>query len=136
MGCYYSAPALHRRYVFILRPTVQAFAWGDPGRATGRVAAAVNGHYYGFRSSPINRRLVVNGYTVSADTLSDVTTTPLATRTILLCASDEDGFGRYYWAGRCALAYLTNGDLQDAEAAWFNLMLRDMLIKPLGRLRW
>ncbi len=140
MGCY-GNPSGSQRYVLQLsappNSSKRHFSWGESANGTTYPSAATNGHYYGFRSSATNRRLAFNGDVIASSSVSD-TPTGLSNLPIFILGKNAAGGVDIIdpWPGRCALAYMTNGDLQDAEAFYFNLLLRDMLIKPLGRLRW
>jgi len=122
--------AASTRFVIDLRSAVRNFRWGTASNGAGDTTAAGNGHYYGQRSSATLRRLYFNGSTLASNTTSDAAAGTAEFNIRLLgCYTGSST----YWAGRCAVAYLTDGTLSDADAADLHTLLTDYLITPTGR---
>lgn len=129
MGCYDNSGL--NRLTIDLRPTVQIFFWGAGATNANQSATGVNADYFGQRSSATSRKIFVNGSLITTNSASD-TPTGLSDRNILIVAGDESGTINY-WPGRCAVAYMTDGTLSDADAADFHTLLSTYLITPTGR---
>lgn len=130
MGCY-SADGVSARYVLDLRTNVKQFCWGAPAFAS-LVTPATDGHYYGQCDSTTSRKLYLDGTSIATDTTASART-GANQRNIRLMGSDEGAGGIFYWAGRCAGAYMTQGTLTDPEAAAFQMLLQNFLSAPTGR---
>ena len=129
IGCYGGLAFWQGRFVLDFRTTVESFRWGDSANAATRLASASNGHYYGQRSSPIIRVLYNNGMLIaSGNNVSDTT----ASETQIFIHGCN-GSPTSYWSGTCAVAYMTDGTLSDAQVIELNTILHDNLMVPTGR---
>jgi hypothetical protein len=129
VGCY-NLPTDTR---FGIPLAFQRFQWGDFATAAtvGGSPPATNGHYYGQRFSATDRKLYFGGAVRVSNTGSD-SAAGASGQTIRMMGADESG-SLFYWPGRCACAYMTNGALMDAEVAAFHTLLDTYLITPTGR---
>lgn len=130
IGCYNNAGT--QRYVLDLRATIRFFSWGSPGNAANQATGAVNGHYYGNRSSATARDMYLNGSLIVSNSTSD-SASGTNERNIIVCGADESGGGILSYPGRGALSYLTDGTLTATEIALFDAMLRTYLLGPTGK---
>jgi hypothetical protein len=128
MGCY-GGPS--ERFVLDLRSNVESFRWGTASNGAGTSGPATSAHYYGQRSSPTLRELFKNGSSLGTNTTSD-SPASASNRAIRLMGSDENG-ALVYWAGRCAVAYLTDGTMSSSDVSDFHTLLQTYLITPTGR---
>lgn len=129
IGCYNSAAT--NRYTIDLRNIpIRSFRWGTPGNAPTDLVTPTNGHYYGQRASATSRALYFNGASIATNTTSDATSGASDTNIAIVGALVPAATP---WPGRCAMAYLTDGTLDGAEAADFDSLLRAYLFAPTGR---
>lgn len=119
------------RFVFDLRSNRRFFSWGNAGNAANQNTVAPNGHYYGQRTSVTNRELYLDGSQLTTNSASDAATGS-ADRNLYLMGSDDSGT-LVYWAGRCSVAYLTDGTLTTGEAADLDTLLRTYLVHASGK---
>lgn len=129
IGCYSNAGT--ERYVLDLRSTVQWFSWSNAGNRAQLTTARLDGHYYGSRSSSTSRKYYFGGVLEDTNTTADAAA-GASDRNILICGSDESGSIVPY-GGRCAVAYMTDGTMSDADATDFDTLLSTYLIGPTGR---
>lgn len=129
MGAYNNAAST--RYVLDLRSTLAAFRWGSPGNSASNASTAVNGHYYGQRSSSSSREIFLDGVSLATNTASDATS-GANERNLLVVGADEGG-AIAPWPGRCAVAYMTDGTLTPTEITDLHTLLDTFLITPTGR---
>lgn len=116
--------------------TVQGFEWGQSsgGGEVDYPFAGTNGHYYGQRKNATLREFYREGSVVATDTVNNSTTAAnISTIALLGVFSTNILPGPRYWAGRCAVAYMTDGTMGIAEAADFNNLLKAFLLTPTGR---
>lgn len=132
MGSYKQNNAPDCRFVLDIRPARGAFFWGEPTTAIGDATAGSNAHYYGQRSSATDRRIYKDGVLKATATGSDLATGS-SDNNILICGADGGNVGITSWPGRCAVAYLTDGTLTDAEVTALHTLLDTYLITPTGR---
>lgn len=130
IGCYNTAAT--NRYVIGLRNTNRYFAFGSPGNSPSAAGTAINAHYYAQRASAASREIFENGSSIATNTTSDGTSGS-TDDTIRVLGSREGTFGLFYWKGRCAASYLTDGTLSGADVAAFHTLLSTYLITPTGR---
>jgi hypothetical protein len=93
------------------------------------------GHHYGQKLDSTNRKLFLDAAQEDSDTTSD--NTALGSNHIALFAfrdTPANGGIREHYAGRCGVAYVTNGQLTDQEVADLDSILRTYLMDPTGRL--
>lgn len=118
---------LDNRFLIDLRSTLRAFRWGGAGNGASEAVAADNAHYYGQRSIATDRSLYRNGTLLATNTVSDPTAG----------AGDKDiqlmGGDGISWAGRCAVAYVTDGTLTAGEITALHALLNTYLIAATGR---
>ncbi len=127
MGCRDDANDSFKGY---LGSTFCGMQWGDVAGFFTNAAGASNGHYYFQRSGATLREFYKNGASVASNT-SNSPATGANVRPILLMAHSNTA--PQYWAGRCAVAYMTNGTLSSTEIASFHTLLGTYLITPTGR---
>ncbi len=129
-GCYDAPGGTDNRYLLDLRSDRQAFCGGGTGTAyTSLATTAANAHYYGQRVSSTLREIWKNGTTLLASTTASDSAVGIADTNIHLLAAGAGGF----WKGRCALAYMTTGNLTSGEVSTVHTLFNDLLITPLGR---
>lgn len=119
------------RFVLDFRSGLRFFSWGNASNAANSGTPATNGHFYGQRSSATNRILDFNGSLVVSNSTNDAAASA-GERSVRLVGSDENG-ALVYWAGRCALTYMTDGTMADGEIADFNSILASYLMIPSGK---
>lgn len=105
------------------------------GPTVAITAARGRGHYYAQRASSTDRRGYSDGALNASETTSD--SSAIGSQHIALFAFRDippNGGVREFYAGRCAVAYVTTGDLTDSDAATMHEFLEDYLIAPLGRM--
>lgn len=110
------------------------FAWNINTGAlfTTYGTASTNGHYYGQRASATSRTLYKDGASVATTSGSD--SAPGATGgTFFIMGTNRVGAATGYHAGRCAVAYMTDGTLTAAEITALHTLLQTYLITPTGR---
>lgn len=93
------------------------------------------GHYYAQRTGNTSRYGYENGVLYATQTSSE--SGGISSQHIALFAfrdTPANGGVREFYAGRCACAYVTTGDLTDAEALAMHEFLEEYLIDPLGRM--
>jgi hypothetical protein len=130
IGCYDTSNT--ERYVIDLRSTLQRFRYGAPtGSQAGPSTTASNGHYYGQRSSATLRKIYKDGTDLGANGTSSDTAGGSNTQNIFVmgCNAGTDT----PWKGRCAVAYLTDGSLSDADVAALHTLLDTYVITATGR---
>lgn len=128
MGVYNAG--LTTRYVLDLRSTFQAFRWGVPPSAAQQSTTAVNGHYYGQRSSATSREIFLNGLSIATNSSADLTDAGVSNIKLMGC---NQGGSLVYWKGRCAVSYMTDGMLSSAQVVELHSILQTYLITPTGR---
>ena len=97
--------------------------------------AKAKGHWYAQRASSTDRKGYVDGVLFDTDTTAEAG--GISSQHIALFAfrdTPANGGVREFYAGRSAVAYVTTGDLTDAEALAFHTLLQTYLITPLGRM--
>lgn len=129
IGCYNDAGT--SRFVLDLRSTFTQFSWGGSANGPFQLTTATNGHYYGQRSSSVFREYYKNASFIVSNTASDAAT-GASDRMMRLLGADESG-SLFYWKGRCAVAYMTDGTLSGADVTAFHTLLNTYLITPTGR---
>lgn len=130
LGCYSNDAT--QRFVLDLRSTRQFFSWGLPANiADYNPHSMTNGDWYGQRLSSTSRRFYLDGTFHASNTTADAASGS-ANRTMRLMGSDEAGGGLFYWKGRCAIAYFTDGTLSDAEVTALHTALASF-ISATGR---
>lgn len=110
------------------------FYWGAGSSNTiysTSAGNASNGHWYGQSSSTTDRRIYKNGSRVANATNSE-SRPGLGDRQIEIMGTSANSFNEYH-SGRCAVAYLTKGNLTDEEAISMHNFLTNNLIVPTGR---
>jgi hypothetical protein len=135
IGCYDAAGSPDYRYLLDLRSSMKYLRWGSPsGAPAGAGTSAASAHYYGQKSSNTSRKLFEDGVLVHENTSSVNSGSGGADTNICVMGSlAASGSTLYAWKGRCAVAYLTDGSLSDAEAADMHALLNTYLITPTGR---
>lgn len=119
------------RYVLDMRAARRFFSWSNAANAANENVAADNADFYGNRANATSRKLYRNGTLLDTNTTSD-TATGASDYNILIVGSNDSG--SVLPAGsRCAVAYMTDGTLSDADAADLHTLLTDYLITPTGR---
>lgn len=120
------------RYVLDIRATsLRRGSWGDAGNSPSDTVSGADGDYFVQRSSSTSRKLYVDGSPVATNTTSD-SAAGAGDRTIQLLAVTYDG-GTFYDASRCAVAYMTDGQLSDSDVADFHTLLDTYLITATGK---
>lgn len=132
IGSYDSAGIPDRRFVIDLRSTLQNFRWGAPGNPAGSSTTAINAHYYGQRSSATLRRMYRDGVHLGADSTTSDTASGGNERPITVMGNAMNPTAPY-WKGRCAVAYMTDGTLTDAEVLDLHNLLNTHLVVATGR---
>lgn len=133
MGTYNSAG--DQRYVIDLRVGHRFFSWGSPSNAADRATGAINGHYYGIRSSATRRDLYLNGSFDVSSVVND-TASGVANQVIFIVGALEVAGVTPTpapWPGRCALAYMTDGTFTANEIYDFDSIIRAYLMGPTGK---
>ena len=135
IGSYHSMAAiLEARFVLDLRSASSSFSWAQPPNSATVASASVNAHYYGQSTSSSSRQLFINGVSVASNTTTDAQQTGDQPIEVMGCDEiDAGGHHQRYWAGRCAVAYVTDGTLAPTDAVDFHTLLQSYLISPLGR---
>ena len=128
IGCRDSATT--HLYQLELYSANSGFYWGLVANGYTVAGSAANGDYYGQRSSATDRRLFIGGSPSGSNTSSD-SATGVGDRNIYLMGRNYSS--PTYWKGRCAVAYLTDGTLTDAEVSDLHSLLQNYLITPTGR---
>lgn len=128
VGAYNNAAST--RFCMDLRSTLSAFRWGNPSNGAQSSVSAVNGHYYGQRSSSISREIYLNGNQIATNTTSD-SGTGSSERNMWIMGNNASS--PTYWKGRCACCYFTLGNLSAGEVAALHTILDTYLITPTGR---
>lgn len=106
--------------------------WGAVANSAGILTGSgTNGHFYAERSSSTSRVIFKNGSTLASNTTSDATSG--ASEQNISVVGIRNGAAQLYWAGRCALAYMTDGTMGSTNAAAFDTLLRTYLFTPTGR---
>lgn len=121
----------NQRFSLDLRSARRFASWGTPANVFDQSSAAVNGHYYLQRSSSTQRDLYLNGSLLGSNTSSD-SASGAGDNFVELMAITYPGT-TYYWKGRCACAYFTDGTLTSTEVSDFHSLLSGYLITPTGR---
>lgn len=119
------------RFVVDLRSTLQAFRWGIAANGASIATTAVNAHYYGQRFGATSRQIFRGGSLLATNTTSDATS-GAGNRSIIIVGSDESS-SILPWPGRCALAYMTNGNLSTEDISDFDSVLKNYLMIPTGK---
>lgn len=128
MGVGVSGP--DRRWYLDLRASLRIFSWGTFAERAEAGGAATNGLFYGQSTSATERFLFFNGTQLASDTTSDSQTSGAIS--LRLMGWEYDAV-LYYWAGRCAVSFVTNGQLSAAEISDFQTTLQSYLMTPTGR---
>jgi hypothetical protein len=118
-------------FVINLNGTNSYGSWGAPANAPTYVLASTNGRYYSQRSSSTSRAFYKNGASVATNATADTATGAPDNAISLFAVSYSSTF--YYWKGRCACAYFTDGTMSGAEITDFDQVLVDYLLTPTGR---
>lgn len=121
------------RYVIDVRSSgLRYLCWGLSSNIPQDAVSGASADYYGQRASATNRRFFISGTPAasSPNTTSD-STAGSSDLTIWILAVDR-GTPAYH-AGRCAVAYMTDGTLADADVADLHSLLNTYLIGPTGR---
>lgn len=131
MGCYCNDSS--RRYTLDMRTNpLEILFWGNPsGDSCAGHTLPSNSHYYGQRSSSANLRLYRSGALIASGSSNGATS--MNERTIHVVGADEGGSGLTFWAGRCALTYMTDGTMSASEVADFHSCLAINLISATGK---
>ena len=108
------------------------FYWGAPGNFAGLAGTGTNGHIYGERSSATSRELFKNGVSIGTNTTNDATD-GAGDNNIYVVGYNVAPSPPLFWAGRCAVAYLTDGTMGATNAAAFHSLLLTYLFTPTGR---
>lgn len=137
IGAYPRVGPSYYEYNLQLRSASRRFGWGATANvATTGTGAGVNAHYYGQRSASTSRELFQDGVSIATDTSSD-SATGIGLITLRVMGAYDPGDGGapngYFWGGRCACAYLTDGTLTSGEVAELHTLLDTYLITPTGR---
>lgn len=117
------------RFFIDLRPALRVFSWGNYGNRLFPGLAGVNGHYYGQRNHE-DTSFSLNGTSFATGTAADIIPPPA--NTLKLMGWSFAGTD-YFWAGRCACAYVADGTLTTPEIADFHSLLSTKLFTPTGR---
>jgi hypothetical protein len=126
-------PSDNPRLQLDLRSGLEVFTWGPPGTAgTGVAVAASATHYYGQRTSSVVSRLYRKGQLLATNTTAQSFTPSGSVPTIRLLGYLFNGT-RYYFTARSIVAYITNGQFSDYEAAEMHSLINRYLMTPLGR---
>lgn len=127
-GCYSSNTLI--RWFLDLRPASGRITWGLNTNSAINASAAINGHYYGQSISNSDRKLYFNGIQVASNTSTDGSTLE-SSAPITLLGTTTNSAGN--WAGRCAIAYLTDGTLTSDEISDLNTLLKAFVLGPSGK---
>lgn len=120
-------------FEFVLGSPARNFQWGSSSNnAVDSSTTATNGHYYGQRSSAILRSISFNGSQLATNTTSDAASGAGDNTIAILGTTLVPGFA-FAWAGRCALAYMTDGTLSAGDISALHSILSTYLIGPTGR---
>lgn len=128
MGCYQSNTLI--RAQIDMRAGSSRMEWGLNSNAAVNASAPTNGHYYSQSVSNASRFLYFNAAQTATNTTSDassVSSFPI----ISLLGTIANSAGN--WAGRCGVAYLTDGTMTTDEISDFDTLLRAYLFGPTGR---
>lgn len=134
MGMFLNPGGGTRSFTMNPRGTTGEFYWNQDIAGRGAIATGTyeEGHYYGQRSSPTSRELFFNGTLAASGNSDSDTGTGAGSKNILISGVDASS-GKFGWSGRAGCAYLTDGTMTADEVAEFHAVLRDSLIRPLGR---
>ncbi len=119
-----------RAYGVFIAAASYGFDWGKGAEVlvSGRPG---NGHYYGQSPASDLRQMFFNGSLVGTDTTPAIVD-DAAFSGIRLMGTDTSNVvpGPYFWGGRCACTYFTNGTMTVSEVATFNTILLSNLLRP------
>lgn len=132
MGCYEASNG-NNRWCLDLRASFERFRAGNVTNSqAGPASTASSAHYYGQRFSSTLRRIFKNGTTLGSDgTTLDIIAAVGDEVYVMGC--NQNGASVTYWKGRCAVAYITDGSLADADVAALHTLLDTYLVTPTGR---
>lgn len=119
-------------YEIGLRNTLRTFRWGNTSNGATESVIPVNGHYYGQRSSAVLRQLFLNGSSIASNTTND-STSGAGNRNIFIVGTNWPSPEVPCDNSRCALAYLTDGSMSNAEIGDFHSVLQNYLMIPTGK---
>lgn len=129
MGAYSNDAS--NRYSIDLRNFTAFFPWGSPGNNAGNGGnPATNGHYYGNRSSATSRVFYKNASQTGTNSANDSASGASERNIYIMAINDGTTF---YWPGRCAVTYLTDGTFSSDEIIDFDIVLREYLLGPTGK---
>lgn len=126
-GCYDASNNI--RANIDLRSASSRATWGLNTNSAINNSAAANGHYYGQAASNASRALYINAASVATNTTSDGNSFDSTTISLMGTVNNVAG----NWAGRCAVAYLTDGTMTTNEISAFDTLLRAYLLGPCGK---
>jgi len=107
------------------------FRWGTSANGVNTTLPMENAHYYGQRSAATLREIFKDGTSLASNTTSDAAT-GTGEQMVRLMGGQRDT-ETFYWGGRCAVAYMTDGTLDAGEVADLHALLNTYLITPTGR---
>lgn len=108
--------------------------WGLPANGVSDVSTtATNGHFYCERSGATAREIYKNGVSLGTNTTSDAAANANAETMAIVGLKAGSTHAFYFFHGRCAVAYFTDGTMGATNAAAFDTLLRTYLFTPTGR---
>lgn len=134
MGCY-EISGSGNRFTLDLRTTLRRYNWSNAANGAITATPATNGHFYGQRSGATSRELFFNGVSLATDTTNDAAGGASDLEIRLVGCQTTSGATQIpqFWAGRCAVGYMTDGTLTAGEVASLHTIFQTYLMGPTGR---